>query len=177
MKKCLSIIISLCVLFSLCAHAFAADDYAPAPEAPSDFGEPLQETTYCDEDGNQITERVYFVPDVGTTFDGKSGRGWYKNEKEHHFNNSNNFVTKYYAQGYFVWGDGAVSVSSPSGGYDKLPSGWEVVTEDVSTGTGKYGAIFNNYAYVAYKLIIKSNIGSTQDLSVTIRVSESGNTI
>lgn len=48
---------------------------------------------------------------------------------------------------------------------------------NTSSGTGQYGYIFNKYAYVTFSCTATNGAGLSQDLSVTIRVSESGNTI
>ncbi len=50
------------------------------------------------------------------------------------------------------------------------------IDEDGS-GTGKYGYLFNKCAYVTFSCTATNPAGMSHDLSVTIRVSESGNTI
>ena len=112
---------------------------------------------------------------AGSMSRGKSGAGWYKNEKTYTW--SGGTVMTYFAQGYFVWGNGEVSVSNPYGGVSNVPSESTLVYQKLSTGTGKYAWVFNNYAYVTLDLSVVNWVGLTSDFSVTIRVSESGNTI
>lgn len=83
----------------------------------------------------------------------------------------------YYAQGYFVWGNGNVSVSSPTGGASNIPSTSTKVHWETTSGTGKYAWVFNDFAYVTYDLEVTNIVGIELSFSVTIRVSESGNLI
>lgn len=53
------------------------------PVAPTDFGLPISVTTYEDEEGCVVTERIYFYSDTSSKLRGKSGEGWYRNEKTH----------------------------------------------------------------------------------------------
>lgn len=153
---------------------------AASPE-PSDFGEPIQTIVYEDASGAQITEKIYFISNSnsGISLCDTSGNGWYKNEKEYVWNkNTNNEKTMtYYAQGYFVWGNGDVSVSSCSGGINGVPSNITISNRSTTNGTGKYAAIFNKYAYVTFSFTATNPISFEQNFSVTIRVSESGNNI
>ena len=143
---------------------------------PSDFGTPIEINTYEEEDVT-VVEKIYFVADENNSSlsRAKSGCGWYKNEKTYKW--SSGTVMTYYAQGYFVWGNGEVSVSSASGGVNNVPSTVTVNSEKTTSGTGKYAWIFNDFAYVTYKLKVTNMIGISSDFSVTIRVSESGNLI
>lgn len=140
---------------------------------PDDFGNPVSVTTYVDEDGSTVTEKVYVVLDDSMTR-AKSGSGWYKNEKTKEWVGGS--VSTYYAQGYFTWGDGDVSVSNTSGSISSV-SGITVSNRNTSSGTGRYGYLFNKFAYVTFSCTVTNPVGMSQDLSVTIRVSESGNTI
>lgn len=118
------------------------------------------------------------MPDEnGITLYSKSGSGWYKNEKVISWTGTNGRDTTIYAQGHFEWGDEDVSVSSPSGGYDYIPSKVEVNNSKCTYGTGKYGGVFNKFAYVTYDLDLTNAVGLPVSRSVTIRVSESGNLI
>ncbi len=141
--------------------------------APTDFGDPISVTTYTDTDGTTVTERIYFYSNSASTLRDKSGSGWYKNEKTKNWSDG---TTTYYAQGYFVWGDGEVSVSSPSGGATDV-KGITLSNKNLSSGTGKYGYLFNNFAYVTYSFTATNVLGLSDDYSVTIRISESGNAI
>lgn len=147
-----------------------------APTAPGDFGAPVSVTTYEDENGCTITERLYFYSDSKTAARDKSGEGWYKNEKTYTWDGDGR-VTTYYAQGYFVWGNGEVSVSNESGGISNLPDYATVSDEKTVTEYGQYALIFNHYAAAKYSCTLTTPFGLKQNLSVTIRISESGNAI
>lgn len=166
-KKLIAIVPSYCLLAT---GALAANPVVP--EEPQDWGDPIQVVSSIDETGNTVVERTYFVPDTaGSSARDSSGKGWFKNEKDV----LNSKEGTMYAKGYFVWGNGDVSVSSPSGGNNgKLAT---VSDEDVTSGTGNYGGIFNKYAYVTYSFVTTNFVGNTQNNSVTIRVSQSGNQI
>lgn len=168
-KRILKSIMVLAVIFTMLPMSIKASDIRSI--APTDFGTPIRVTTY-EEDGSVVTERIYFCPDSG--FRSKSGSGWYKNEKTKEW--SDGSVTTYYAQGYFVWGDGEVSVSNPSGGANEV-DGITLSNKKLSYGNGQYGGIFNNYAYVTYEFTATNLIGISSNYSVTIRISESGNAI
>ncbi len=73
-------------------------------------------------------------------------------------------------------GDGDVNVSRISGDVSGVPSNVTISNKKTTSGKGKYGALFNNYAYVSFSFTAKNPIGNTTDFSVMIRVSESGNT-
>lgn len=158
-------------------YATATDDNTvPATTPPNDFGAPIEVNTY-EQDGMTITEKIYFVADdEGEVLSrAKSGSGWYKNEKSYTW--SSGTIMTYYAQRYFVWGNGEVSVSYPTGGVNNLPSSVTIDTSQTTSGTGKYAWIFNDFAYVTYNLKVTNYIGISSSFSVTIRVSESGNLI
>lgn len=145
---------------------------------PDDFGQPIEVHIYEEKNGCIVTEKIYFIPDEdsdGISLYSSSGRGWYKNEKEHIWEAGT--IMKYYAQGYFVWGNGTVSVSSPSGDVSNVPSSVTISNKKIKTGTGKYAGIFNNYAYVDFSFTATNQIGLKTDFSVAIRISESGNHI
>lgn len=83
----------------------------------------------------------------------------------------------YYAQGYFVWGNGDVTVSNASGNVNGTPSAITISNVSTTSGTGRYAYFFNKYAYVTYSFTATNSIGMSQNFSVTMRVSESGNNI
>lgn len=174
-EKITSLLLTIALVLILIPPAFATQ---PIPPEPEDYGEPISETTYYDTELDAIiTDRVYFVPgNQNVSLRDKSGNGWYKNERVHQWQGKD-ITTTTFAKGYFVWGNGKVSVSSPSGGYDKIPSDVKILENEWTTGTGRYGLIFNNYAYVTYTLVLENFAKGKQDCSVTIRVSESGNAI
>lgn len=184
MKKFFSLFLSLIMIFTLALPAFATNSNSiNIMEAPADFGAPISEVTYYDEELDAtVTERTYFVPNPNTAeksvvpYNDSKGEGWYKKEKTHQWAGSGN-TTTIFAKGYFSWANGDVSVTSPSGGYDYFPSEFKNVTNNVTSGTGRYGLIFNKYAYVTYTVNYTNNMGNVRDLSVTIRISESGNDI
>lgn len=171
----MSMFLSFLMLFM--TLSYSVNVFASEPEdtvsPPDDFGNPISVTTYVDEDGSTVTEKVYIVIDDGMTRS-KSGSGWYKNEKAEEW--AGGGVSTYYAQGFFTWGDGDVSVSNASGGISSV-SGITVSNSDTSSCTGRYGYVFNKFAYVTFSCTVTNPLGMSQDLSVTIRVSESGNTI
>jgi len=70
-----------------------------------------------------------------------------------------------------------VNVTRESGGYDYFPSDRTITENKVTKGTGNYAGIFSNYAYVTYTFKFINFMNREQDLSVTVRVSESGNKI
>lgn len=182
MKRLISFFLTFALLASLSIPVLAFNpeniESDIIPPEPNDYGEPIKESTYYDEDIEAtITERTYFVPDAAFTFSDKSGSGWFKNEKTY-YGWTGNASTTYYAKGYFTWGDGKSSVSNWSGGYDWLPDNFKVTSEEVTHGTGQYGYVFNNFAYVTYDLLVYSAYGASgKEFSVTIRVSENGNPI
>lgn len=179
-RKLLSMVLVCVMVLSLCVTASAAG-VSGIPAEPKDYGDPIRESTYLDEEiGAIVTERSYFVPDqTGITTFAKSGRGWYKNEKTFSWSGApeGHETTTIYAKGYFVWGDGDVSVSSPSGGYDYMSPLATINKSKTTSGTGKYAGLFNKYAYVTYDLAFTNVVGIKKSYSVTIRVSESGNLI
>lgn len=153
--------------------------YAAEQNEDIDFGEPIQVRTYEDENGYTVVEKTYFAAgQEGITPYDKSGNGWYKNEKTYTWdkNTSSEKVMTYYAKGYFSWGDDDVNVSRISGDVSGVPSNVTISNKKTTSGKGKYGALFNNYAYVSFSFTAKNPIGNTTDFSVMIRVSESGNT-
>ena len=173
-KTVFSVILSLFVLFSpfFCSVTYA-QEANESMTPPDDFGDPVSIITYSDEDGCTITEKTYVVLNKQKR-DPSSGSGWFKNEKTKNWKGGD--VSTYYAQGYFSWGNGDVNVSSASGGISSV-SGITVSNKSTTSGTGRYGYIFNKYAYVTFSCTVSNKIGFSEDLSVTIRVSESGNTI
>ena len=184
MRKLLAFILTLVTTSLLCVSAVAVDgeNMENSLVPPVDYGNPIQETTYFDEDLNAtVTERMYFVPDSISAYGSDVGSGWCKKEKTFTWGDRKT-TTTYYAEGYFRWGDGDVSVSQPRGGYDYIPSNWYVESQDTEDGTGHYAQIFNKYAYVKYDLVIIENDSifpgnNAKSFSVTCRISESGNPI
>ena len=179
MKRFLSVITALCLLFTICSPAFASDA-AFVPAEPEDYGDPIQVTTFYDEELEAtITQCTYFVPTTSansTTYDGKSGEGWYKNVDSFVWNSG--AKTTYYVKGYFKWGNGKSEVSNASGGYDFIPPEYSQRMEKTETGKGQYGFIFNHYSYATYTVsVTEPRTGLPKTFTVTIRVSESGNTI
>ncbi len=152
-----------------CVNVHAEEINTPTLE---DFGEPISVKTY-EESGCVVIEKIYFLPDSGTR--DKSGSGTYRSEKEKRWTSGT--ISTYYAQGHFKWGDGNVSVTNPAGNINNIPGDCSVSDKSVSSGTGKYGYIFNNYAYVTFSCKATSMVGMHENLSVTIRISESVNAI
>lgn len=172
-KKIMSIALALIVTFS-----FLQPLQVSAEESNTlttkDFGEPISVTTYEDEElGCMVTEKIYFMP--STNARDTSGSGTYRNEKT--FTWTSGIVSTYYAQGFFTWGNGDVEVSDAEGGFLDVPVSCEVSNTKLENGTGRYVGIFNKYAYVTFSCTVTNPIGLSSDLSVTIRVSESGNQI
>ena len=169
-KKLTSLALALVMCLSLCIPAMAVTP--DVPEEPQDWGDPIQVIKTTDENGNEVLEKIYFVPDTtGPSTRASSGRGWFKNEK----NVTNTDAGTMYAKGYFIWGNDDVSVSSPSGGNNgKMDS---VSNEEVTSGTGNYAGVFNKYAYVTYSFKTTNMFGVVQNNSVTMRLSQSGNQI
>lgn len=176
MKRIISSIMAVAFAFTLAAYPLTNVSAAESiPPAPDDFGDPISVTTYVEEDGSIVTERIYFYSEAGSNLlRDTSGYGWYRNEKEHEWTSGS--VTTYYAQGYFVWGNGDVSVSSPSGGASQV-SGITLSNQSLTSGTGRYAFIFNKYAYVTYSFTTTTQYNRTANFSVTIRISQSGNNI
>ena len=175
--KLYAIVLCIVLAFSMAVPAFAAGNEPVIPPEPEDYGEPIQVTSYYDEElGVTVTERTYFVPDQPEiSLLAEGGSGWFK--KEAIFPWEGDPDTIFYAQGYFTWGNGDVSVSSPSVGYDQIPRRCTLVSSNESHGTGRYAGIFNKYAYVTHTLTIKNMLNDPRTITVTCRVSESGNLI
>lgn len=77
-----------------------------------DYGDPIEVIRYTDENGCEITESIYFkADDEVPQSKGTSGAGWYRNEKSFNWDNGLSRPTIYYAEGYFVWGNGDISES------------------------------------------------------------------
>lgn len=107
MKRVLSVMLAVCMSFTLCSFSYATDDFSFASEPPVDYGDPIQETTYYDEELDaEVTERIYFAPAESTMFSEKSGEGWYKNEKTYTGWDNGRKSTTYFVEAYFVWGNG-----------------------------------------------------------------------
>ncbi len=91
MKRFLIMSMSAATLLSVPVSTEAATVKEPVSinrgiEAEGDT-RPLSVTTYTDEDGNEVTERVYFTPDKQTSSgrmraQSVSGKGTYRKEKE-----------------------------------------------------------------------------------------------
>ncbi len=170
-----SIMMALLIFAAAVFPAVNVNAAGAIPEAPADYGDPISETVYEDEDGSIVTEKLYFCPTFGATARSDSGSGWYKNEKTKEWTCGG--TTTYYAQGYFVWGNGDVSVSDPSGDTNEVEH-VIISNEEITSGTGRYAGVFNKYAYVTYSFTASSDlVGMPHDFSVTIRISQSGNQI
>lgn len=154
----------------------ASDGPEYTDELSDQKGELISETSYYDQEADaQVTERLYFNGERNEGARSSSGYGTYRNEKTYTWVSGT--VMTYYAQGYFVWGDGTVSVSNPSGDVYNVPSTVTVSNRSLTSGTGQYLWIFNDYAYVTFSFHTTNWAGSGSDYSVTIRISESGNNI
>lgn len=169
----------------LFAYLFATPITANAEEEKAknkiqmDYGEPISEISYEDEDGNKVTERIYFVASdnesSGARATSSIESGWYRNEKTIEW--SAGTITVYFAEGFFEWDGEEVSVSYPTGGYDNMPGNITVSEEVLDYGTGRYGLIFNKYAYVTFSFVTTDISGTDRNRSVTIRISQNGNNI
>lgn len=179
MKKILSLFLVFCLTFICSLSSFAASELNSIPEKPVNFGNPVEVRTYYDEESkSNVTERIYFVPTKqGATLRDKSGAGWYKNEKEILWNNSSTTATTYYVKGYFKWGDGKVSVSSATKGFENLPSSAKVSNESFDYGTDRYAGIGSKNAYIRWSFRAKTPISLSSEYSILLRVSENGNLI
>ena len=169
LKRMFALVLCCCIILSIPSAAFAISP--SVPEEPQDWGEPIEVIHSIDENDNIVVEKIYFVPDSAISTYASSGSGWFKNEKSV----ANTDEGTMYAKGYFVWGNGDVSVSRPSGGNNGKMS--KVSDEEVTSGTGKYAGLFNKYAYVTYSFNTTNGFGVVQSNSVTMRLSESGNQI
>lgn len=187
MKHLIRIIMTTTFVLTLSAlpmsHVYAAESAsvnAPATTSAEDmtFGNLINAKTYVDEYGNTVTEQLFFYTTSGVSPTSETGSGTFtatKTIKWHE--NENHPESKYYAQGYFTWGNGDVSVTDAKGWIDFVPSLQTISNEQTTTGHGQYMGIFNNYATVTYSFTLKSNVGMSNDYSVTVRVSQSGNQI
>lgn len=175
MKRLMCVLLSVvCIGVSIFAYSENVIALERINEFPDDFGNPISETSYVDEEGAFVTEKIYFVSDSNPMARGKSGSGWYKNEKTKEWEGGSKTI--YYAQGYFVWGNGEVNVSNTSGGVTEV-EGITISERKLSSGKGQYLWVFNNYAYVTFSFKATNFVGMGSDYSVTIRISESGNAI
>lgn len=135
-----------------------------------------------EEDGCTVVQKIYFKPsnESGISSRGKSGEGSYTNEKTYIWDRDapKESTMTYYAQGYFIWGDGDVNVKDKTGGISGQPKTITLSNKKLEGGKGKYGAVLNNYAYVTLSFSAMAPAGiKPTNFSVTIRVSESGNVI
>ena len=150
----------------------------------------LDEKTYI-EDGAEVTEVIEFLPDTSgtgevlfrldaqkTLLGASSGSGTFRNTKTYTWNKGTpqENVGTYFAEGYFVWGNGSVSVSNPKGGITGLSPYQTIKSSNLTSGTGQYGGLFNKYAYVTLDMCVTTVI-QDHNFTVTIRVSENGNQI
>ena len=171
MKK---IFITLILLISL----LCSKNASAANATPKNFGSPIETNTYEEPDGSIVTEKIYFVSNSNNNFQfSRSGTksGWFKKEKTHTWGSGT--VMKYYAQGYFTWGNGKATVTKGSGKVSNVPSSVKISHKSLKTGTGKYAGVFNKYAYVTFSFTATNPIGLSTDFSSTIRISQSGNNI
>lgn len=172
-KRFISLVLAMVMVFALLPieNVSAAEMKEISVE---EFGTPISTTTYYDQDLDcTVTEKMFFLPDSNART--SSGAGTFRNEKT--FEWSSGTISTYYAQGYFTWGNGNVSVTNPTGGIINVPSQCSVSNPQITHGTGRYGLIFNKYAYVTFSCTVTSVLSMSTDLSVTVRISESGNAI
>lgn len=176
MKKAIRKVLLLMLTISIMLGALKTSAYASTYKIvhPDDFGEPISESSYIDDEGNLVEEKIYFIPTGNCSLRDASGEGWYKNEKKHTF--SAGHVMVYYAEGYFTWGNGNVSVTNPYATVNSVPG---ITYSNISFdyGQGQYLGFLNNYAYVSYSFTATTYAGLSHDYSVRIRVSQSGNVI
>lgn len=176
-KRVLATILSFAMMTISMTFNVKAEEVPPMPPTLEEYGEPISVTSYVDEYGNTITERLYCYSDSPAYARSDSGSDWFRATKEIEWAGKFNKTT-YYAEGYFTWGNGDVDVEYARGGYDYIPDTQTVVSEKTERGHGKYLGIFNNYATVTYTFTTTSAVGMTPaPYSVTVRVSESGNQI
>ena len=178
MRILLSVLICLSLTFSMAVNAQADEKVSISQtltQLPNNRWRTVRVKEYYDEElGCVVTETTEVI--TNNRLKSKSGSGTYKNTKEFTWDN-NTSKSSYYAQGYFKWGNGEVSVSSPTGNINNLPANATIEDSNISSGTGKYGFVFNKYAYVTYSCTVKTVVGIKHDLSVSIRISENGNLI
>lgn len=179
MATALVLTLSVLPMFSVQAAESVSMDPQPATtEEDMNFGKLINSKTYVDEYGNTITDQLFFYMAPGVTPTSESGSGIFTASKTIKWDqNEIHPESTYYAQGYFTWGDGDVSVTDAKGWIDFVPSLQTISNEKVTTGHGKYLGIFNNYATVTYSFTLTSGIGLSNDYSVTVRISQSGNQI
>lgn len=160
------------------AEATFVEHQARTPDKGMDFGNLVSTETYVDEYGNIVMDRLYVYMAPGVSPASESGTATFTATKTIKWNgNDAHPESTYYAQGDFTWGNGDVSVTNAAGGIDYVPSLQTISNEKVATGHGKYLGIFNNYAEVTYSFTLTSAVGMSNNYSVTVRVSQSGNQI
>lgn len=116
MKKILSFIMVMALVTSTMLPTINV--YA-SEMAPTYFGDPIEVNVYTDEYGNQVTERIYFIPDkIGSDISPQaaSGNGWYKNEKEYTWSSGTGrygyFFNKYAYVTYSFTAENAIGVKT-----------------------------------------------------------------
>lgn len=88
MRKIKMLLLALLISFPLNILSVLDVRAAESVMPPSDFGNPIEINTYREPDGSIITEKIYFIPDDSfgnISLYSTSGQGWYKNEKEHYW--------------------------------------------------------------------------------------------
>lgn len=171
LRKITTLIMSCMVMVIGTTTAFAFDTI----NEPENWGNPVSQRQYEDENGTVILEKIYFDPDEEGIYTlSTSGKGQYKNEKTFLWDNGLSPSTTIYAQGYFVWGNGNVTVSNESGGYNYMPSSANITTNNAVPGTG--GFITKN-AFVDYTLTFTNVLGTRSSYTVTIKVSANGSVV
>ena len=143
----------------------------------NNYGDLISVRTYTDDDGITVTEKIYFKSDdkSGLSLSDTSGNGWFTNEKTYTWNDGS--VMTYFAQGYFIWGNGDVNVDSSAGGIDGQSNKVTLSNKQLTSGKGKYAQVFNNFAYVKLSFTAQYLDEQEKNFEVMIRVSESGNVI
>lgn len=177
MRKKLAVLFSFIFLLVL-IPSFGVKASEALPSEDSLEKTLISSVSYYDEDtDSMVCERTYLIGSFnqGDITRDSSGFGLYRNEKTHLWDGGETMT--YYAQGFFEWGDGSVSVSNPSGGVYGYPSTVTVSNRNVSSGTGHYLYVFNQYAYVTFSFDTTNMVGMEHSWSVTIRISQNGNNI
>lgn len=175
MKRFLIMSMSAATLLSVPVSTEAATVKEPVSinrgiEAEGDT-RPLSVTTYTDEDGNEVTERVYFTPDKQTSSgrmraQSVSGEGTYKKEKEVLIRTGSTTKTrvKFYVKIRATFGGGKANVESCNGKITNNPKKIRI------TGAKPYKGS-NTGEYVFYA---ESNYSKKQKYSVKITIHSNG---
>ena len=177
MIKKIAVLYSLIILFVL-VPSFGVKAAEPISNEKNLEKTLISSVSYYDEaTDSMVCEKTYLIgnDNQGDITRDASGYGTYINEKTHTWDGGETMT--YYAQGYFVWGNGSVSVSNPTGGVYGYPSSVTISNRSLTSGTGQYLYVFNQFAYVTYSFDTTNMVGMQRSWSVTIRISQSGNNI